>query len=39
MGSLAFMFVFQKVVYLSLPIGQPPFAALSLALMRLMGIR
>jgi putative tricarboxylic transport membrane protein len=39
MGSLVFMFVFQKVVYLSLPIGQPPFAALSLALMRLMGIR
>jgi len=39
MGSLVFMFVFQKVVYLSLPIGQSPFAALSLALMRLMGIR
>jgi len=38
-GSLAFMFVFQKVVYLSLPIGQSPFAAVSLALMRLMGIR
>ena len=38
-GSLVFMFVFQKVVYLSLPIGHSPFAALSLALMRLMGIR
>jgi putative tricarboxylic transport membrane protein len=39
MGSLVFMFVFQKIVYLSLPIGQPPFDALSLALMRLMAIR
>ena len=39
LGSLAFMFVFQKIVYLSLPIGQSPFDALSLALMRLMGIR
>lgn len=38
-GSLFFMFVFQKIVYLSLPLGVPPFAAVSLALMRLMGIR
>jgi len=38
-GSLAFMFVFQKIVYLSLPIGQSPFSAVSLALMRLMSIR
>ena len=38
-GALAFMFVFMKVVYLSLPIGKPPFAAVSLALMQLMGIR
>ena len=38
-GALAFMFVFMKVVYLSLPIGRPPFAAVSLALMQLMGIR
>lgn len=38
-GSLGFMFVFQKIVYLSLPIGDPPFAAVSLTLMRLMGIR
>ena len=38
-GALAFMFVFMKIVYLSLPIGQPPFAAVSLALMQLMGIR
>lgn len=39
LGSLGFMFVFMKIVYLSLPIGQPPFAAVSLALMRLMAIR
>ena len=38
-GAFAFMFVFMKVVYLSLPIGRPPFAAVSLALMQLMGIR
>jgi putative tricarboxylic transport membrane protein len=38
-GSLGFMFVFQKIVYLSLPIGQSPFDAVSLALMRVMGIR
>jgi putative tricarboxylic transport membrane protein len=38
-GSLAFMFVFQRIVYVSLPIGTPPFDALALALMRLMGIR
>jgi putative tricarboxylic transport membrane protein len=38
-GALAFMFVFMKVVYLSLPIGKPPFAAVSLLLMQLMGIR
>lgn len=39
LGSLGFMFVFMKIVYLSLPIGQPPFAAVSLGLMRLMAIR
>ncbi len=38
-GALVFMFVFMKVVYLSLPIGKLPFAAVSLALMQLMGIR
>lgn len=38
-GALAFMFVFMKVVYLSLPIGAAPFSAVSLALMRWMGIR
>lgn len=38
-GALVFMFVFMKVVYLSLPIGRPPFSTVSLALMQLMGIR
>jgi putative tricarboxylic transport membrane protein len=38
-GALAFMFVFMRVVYLSLPIGRAPFSAVSLALMQVMGIR
>lgn len=38
-GSLSLMFVFMKIVYLSLPIGRPPFESVSLALMQLMGIR
>jgi putative tricarboxylic transport membrane protein len=38
-GALAFMFVFMKVVYLSLPIGRAPFSAISLLLMQLLGIR
>ena len=38
-GSLAFMFMFMKVVYVSLPLGTEPFAQVSFALMRLMGIR
>jgi putative tricarboxylic transport membrane protein len=38
-GALVFMFIFMKIVYLSLPIGRPPFAEVSLALMQLMGIR
>lgn len=38
-GALAFMGVFMRVVYLSLPIGSPPFSTVSLALMQLMGIR
>ncbi len=36
--ALFFMFLFMKVVYVSLPIGQEPFSAVSLALMALMGI-
>lgn len=38
-GTLAMMFFFMKVVYVSLPLGQGPFAQVTLALMRLMGIR
>lgn len=36
--SLAFMFVFMKIVYVSLPIGVKPFSEVSLFLMSLMGI-
>jgi putative tricarboxylic transport membrane protein len=36
--ALFFMFLFMKVVYVSLPIGKEPFSAVSLALMALMGI-
>jgi putative tricarboxylic transport membrane protein len=38
-GSLAFMFMFMKIVYVSLPLGTEPFAQVSFLLMRLMGIR
>jgi putative tricarboxylic transport membrane protein len=38
-GSLVFMFVFMKIVYVSLPLGQGPFGELSILLMRLMGIK
>jgi putative tricarboxylic transport membrane protein len=38
-GSLVFMYVFMKIVYISLPLGQGPFAELSYLLMRIMGIK
>jgi putative tricarboxylic transport membrane protein len=38
-GSLLFMFVFMKVVYVSLPLGHEPFSQVTFLLMRLMGIR
>lgn len=38
-GSLIFMYVFMKIVYVSLPIGKPPFSAVSILLMQWMGIR
>jgi len=38
-GSFAFFFVFMKVAYISLPLGEGPFKALSLALMQLIGVR
>jgi len=39
LGSLFFMFMFMKVVYVSLPLGHEPFVQVTLLLMRLMGIR
>jgi putative tricarboxylic transport membrane protein len=38
-GSLVFMFVFMKIVYVSLPLGIEPFAQVSYALMRVMAIK
>lgn len=39
LGGLVFMFIFMKIVYVSLPLGVGPFEQLSILLMRLMGIR
>ncbi len=39
LGSLAFVLIFMKVVYVSLPLGQAPFASVSLLLMQLLGIK
>lgn len=38
-GTLVLLFFFMKVVYVSLPIGEPPFSAVTLFLMQVMGIR
>jgi putative tricarboxylic transport membrane protein len=38
-GSLLLLFFFMKVVYISLPIGEPPFEAVTLFLMQVMGIK
>jgi len=38
-GTLAFMFTFMRLVYVSLPLGVAPFSEVSFFLMRLMGIR
>ncbi len=38
-ASSAFMFIFMKVVYVSLPIGVEPFARVSTFAMSLMGVR
>lgn len=38
-GTLVLLFFFMKVVYVSLPIGEPPFSAITLFLMQVMGIR
>ena len=38
-GSLLLMFIFMKLVYVSLPIGSGPFAEVTIFLMKIMGIR
>lgn len=38
LGSLAFVFVFMKVVYVSLPLGVGPFERVSTGLMAMLGI-
>ena len=37
-GSLVLVVVFMRVAYISLPLGEGPFRALSIALMRLLGV-
>jgi putative tricarboxylic transport membrane protein len=39
LGALAFVFVFMKIVYVSLPLGVEPFAQVSYLLMKLLAIR
>lgn len=39
LGTLAIMFFFMKLVYVSLPVGEPPFAQVTFLLMNLMAIR
>jgi putative tricarboxylic transport membrane protein len=38
-GTLALFFVFQRVAYMSLPMGEEPFVRVTLGLMALMGVR
>jgi putative tricarboxylic transport membrane protein len=38
-GTLAFFFVFQRIVYVSLPLGVGPFKELSTALMAALGVK
>jgi putative tricarboxylic transport membrane protein len=37
-GSLALIIVFMRVAYISLPLGEGPFRALSIGLLRLLGV-
>ncbi|MBI3937035.1 MAG: tripartite tricarboxylate transporter TctB family protein [Betaproteobacteria bacterium] len=39
LGTLLLMFIFMKLVYVSLPIGVEPFSRVTFLLMQLMGIR
>ena len=38
-GTLVLVFIFMKVVYVSLPLGQEPFAQVTFFVMRLLGIK
>jgi putative tricarboxylic transport membrane protein len=38
-GALLLMFIFMKLVYVSLPLGIAPFSAVSIALLAIMGVR
>lgn len=38
LGSLSIMFIFMKIVYVSLPLGTGPFLAVSTALLSVMGV-
>lgn len=38
-GTLLLLFFFMKVVYVSLPIGEGPFAQVTLLLMKILGVR
>ena len=37
-GSLAFFFMFRRIVYVSLPLGKEPFLTVSVWVMKLMGM-
>jgi putative tricarboxylic transport membrane protein len=39
LSAAALLFIFMKLVYVSLPLGEGPFQQVTLALMKLMGIR
>lgn len=39
LGTLVLIFIFMKLVYVSLPIGVPPFSEVTLLLMKLLAIR
>jgi len=39
LGALGFFFVFQRIVYVSLPLGKGPFEAVATTAMALMGVR
>ena len=39
LGALLLMYVFMKLVYVSLPIGVDPFSQVTFFLMQVMGIR